>query len=60
MRLLTVEDEIRARVREEERAEGRAEGITIGEERTQRAIYERLTANGMPAHEASIMTGWNM
>ena len=60
MRLLTVEDEKYAEGLNKGLAKGREEGITIGEERTQRAIYERLTANGMSAHEASIMTGWNM
>ena len=68
MKLLTVEDEIRAKVREQERAEGRAEGrnegIAIGDkqgsERTQRTIYERLITSGnMTPQQASIITGWN-
>ncbi|MBR1437105.1 MAG: hypothetical protein IJ587_01080 [Synergistaceae bacterium] len=60
MRLLTIEDEKYAEALNKGLAKGREEGITIGQERTQRAIYERLTANGMSAHEASIMTGWNI
>ena len=51
MTLLTIEDE--------KFAEGRHLGQAEGEQRTQRSIYERLVADGMPAQKASMMTGWN-
>ena len=52
MKLLTREDEFGA--------ERFAAGIAEGEQRTQRSIYERLIAHGMPEQEASAMTGWNL
>ena len=55
MMLLTIEDEKFA----EGRDVGRKEGIAEGEQRSQRSIYERLVADGMPAQKASMMTGWN-
>lgn len=39
--------------------EGIAEGIAIGEQRSQHSIYERLVKDGMSAQKASMMTGWN-
>ena len=56
MKLLTREDEFGA----ERFAAGIAEGEKRGEKRTQRSIYERLIAHGMPEQEASAMTGWNI
>ena len=56
MRLLTVEDEIRARVREEERAEG----IAIGEKKGRADLLSRLQENGMiTADQAATAMGWS-
>ena len=51
--------------RDEGRAEGRKEGILIGEKRARteekRSIYERLVSSGkMSAQEAAVVTGWNL
>ncbi len=64
MRLLTVEDEIRARVREEERAEGRNEGRREGraEGRAEghRELLTRLQESGMiTADQAATAMGWS-
>ena len=40
----------------EGRIEGRQEGISIGEERAQRSIMERLIAGGMDPQEAARYT----
>ena len=56
MTLLTIEDEKFA----EGRAEGRNEGIAVGEQRAQRSIYERLVSSGkLSPQEAADLTGWN-
>ncbi len=44
--------------RDEGLAEGRSEGRNEGRNEEKRAIYERLTASGMSAHEAAMFTGW--
>ena len=50
----------RAEGRAEGRVEGREEGITLGEQRSQRSIYERLVASGkFTQQEAAEFTGWN-
>ena len=46
MKLLTIEDEIRA------------ESLAKGRTDTQREIYERLRARGMSEQEPSDITGW--
>ena len=56
MALLTIEDEKFA----EGVAVGEKRGEKRGVKRTQRSIYERLVADGMPAQKASMMTGWNI
>ena len=60
MRLLTVEDEIRARVREEERAEGRNEGRREGRAEERRDLLSRLQESGMiTADQAATAMGWS-
>ena len=44
--------------RDEGFSQGRDEGLAEGRNEEKRAIYERLTASGMSAHEAAIFTGW--
>lgn len=57
MMLLTIEEEKFA----EGRNLGREEGITEGEQRAQRSIYEKLVSSGkLSPQEASIITGWNI
>ena len=54
------QEEALAHERDEGRAEGREEGITLGEQRSQRSIYERLVASGkFTQQEAAEFTGWN-